>query len=330
VTTLFSRLKRVLKGYVARHDALILAYHSVVSEPLPFSIPQHLDRERFEWQIGYLARHFRCVPLSTLVRELREGRVGKYTVVVTFDDGFRNNFLTAFPILKHYGIPATIFVATRYIGGRSLVWPEALACILTLAKGRVVHIDGQAYPLTTPAEMTRAYKVCTRRFKALRLEAIEAEIQLLREQLHITPQDVEGAPVYPHFRLLDWSDINQMLGSSLVEIGSHTVTHRRLSHLSPGEALRELRDSKDCIERHTGAASHLAYPFGGRPGDFSDAHMAMAKACGYEAAVACSPGPVVPGSEIYALPRVSINANTGKEAFRYLVHGGVSFQHKAR
>ncbi len=327
---LFSRLKRAVKGYVARHDALILTYHSVVAAPLPFPIPQHLDRERFEWQIGYLARHFRCVSLSTLVRELQEGRVGKYTVAVTFDDGFHNNYQVAFPLLKRYWVPATIFVATQYIGGRPLIWPEALASTLALAKERVVSIDGQPYPLATSGEMTQAYKACTRRFKALHLEAIDAEIRALGQQLHISPRDIEDSAVYPQFRLLDWPDIDEMLGSSLVEIGSHTVTHRRLSQLSPDEALRELRDSRDCIEQRTGRVRHLAYPFGGRPGDFTDAHMAMAKECGYEAAVACSPGPVVTGSEIYALPRVSINANTGKEAFRYLLHGGVSFQHKAR
>jgi peptidoglycan/xylan/chitin deacetylase (PgdA/CDA1 family) len=89
--------------------ARILVYHSISDDPLnPFSV----SPADFEEQVRYLAREYNVISLEELVACIRddEGEIPPDSVVLTFDDGFRDNYVRAYPILKRYGVPATIFV----------------------------------------------------------------------------------------------------------------------------------------------------------------------------------------------------------------------------
>lgn len=118
VRTMFARLSS-LSGVAflwqclaARRGVRILAYHGVESPP---SSPFAVSVENFEKQAAYLAENFTVIDLSTLLVWQRGGHVSdKPLVVLTFDDGFKNNLEFAAPILKRFGLPATFFV----IGGK--------------------------------------------------------------------------------------------------------------------------------------------------------------------------------------------------------------------
>ncbi len=96
--------------------------------------------ERFEEQMAYVAQHCRVISLAEAVRELAAGPVTRPGVVLTFDDGYRDNLLHALPVLRRYGLPATIFVTTRFcdqelshprygtnVAGLHLSWEELRA-----------------------------------------------------------------------------------------------------------------------------------------------------------------------------------------------------------
>jgi peptidoglycan/xylan/chitin deacetylase (PgdA/CDA1 family) len=321
---MFSRLKRLIRAHISRHDALILTYHSILPEPLPFPISQHLSAERFAKQIGYLAKNFRCVSLATLVNELNLGAIKPYTVTVTFDDGFRNNYTTAFPILKQYRVPATIFIPTQYIGSTRLLWPEYLACILALSKHATTDILGRSFPLRTPEEKTAAYKALTRSFKAYHPDDIDAEIEHLMQRVGLSREEVEQSSVYSSLRMLDWPEIDELRESRLIEIGSHTISHRRLHQLSTDEALYEIVESRRDLEQKIGKVKWFAYPYGGREDDFTDEHRNMAIQAGYEAIATCMAGTINRDSSVYELPRLTIGANISDEAFDYLLQGGTA------
>ncbi len=115
-----------------------------------------------------------------------------------------------------------------------------------------------------------------------------------------------------------------MAASDLVEIGSHTLLHPRLSRLSCDDARAEIINSKRLLEQHVGPVQFFAYPYGGRPGDFNEEHRAMATAAGYKAICTAMHGTVTPASDRYDLPRVSVSADTSYEEFDYLLHGGAA------
>src|SRR5678815_1522291 len=88
----------------------ILTYHKVSPDPHPFFAPTH--PAVFEQQMQFLATYYRVMPLAELVERSQHGDIPPRSVAVTFDDGYRDNYDFAFPILKKWRIPATIFVAT--------------------------------------------------------------------------------------------------------------------------------------------------------------------------------------------------------------------------
>ncbi|MDD2753541.1 MAG: polysaccharide deacetylase family protein [Candidatus Portnoybacteria bacterium] len=92
----------------------ILMYHSIGDNGAFFTVTP----KEFAWQMAYLNEHdFQVVSLAQLTGKLKRGeKLSDKTVALTFDDGYADNFTSAWPILKKYNFPATIFLATDYIG----------------------------------------------------------------------------------------------------------------------------------------------------------------------------------------------------------------------
>lgn len=105
-----------ISWWASRHYVVpIMTYHHVNNVD-----PKRQDTvspERFEWHMAYLKKHhFNVLPLRALVRIIKQGKpLPRKTVVITLDDGYEDNYQYAFPILKKYGFPATIFVITDVI-----------------------------------------------------------------------------------------------------------------------------------------------------------------------------------------------------------------------
>jgi peptidoglycan/xylan/chitin deacetylase (PgdA/CDA1 family) len=113
-------MKRLMKR-VMRHlrrsnrNAVILMYHQIAkrtSDPWSLSVsPEHFDQ-----QMTYLRKHHQVLPLPELADMVRKRRIYKDVVAITFDDGFQDNFTTAFPILQRHKLPATFFISTNLVG----------------------------------------------------------------------------------------------------------------------------------------------------------------------------------------------------------------------
>jgi peptidoglycan/xylan/chitin deacetylase (PgdA/CDA1 family) len=110
--------------FKARSRARILVYHSISNDPLnPFSV----SPEDFEEQVRFLSREYNVISLEELVACIRneQKEIPTDSVVVTLDDGFRDNYIHAYPILKKYGVPATIFVITDRLESDGAPRPES-------------------------------------------------------------------------------------------------------------------------------------------------------------------------------------------------------------
>lgn len=101
------------------HDGFgILMYHRVAERVPGVEAPtSNVTPERLQQQlVGLLARGYECWPLSKLVAAHRESlAIPQNVFAITFDDGYENNFLNAWPILREWNVPATIFLATKYL-----------------------------------------------------------------------------------------------------------------------------------------------------------------------------------------------------------------------
>jgi peptidoglycan/xylan/chitin deacetylase (PgdA/CDA1 family) len=104
-----------LDAILMRHEAVVVAFHRV-RDDADRSDSLTVDSRTFESYCGFFKRFFNVVPLAELVDTLNGGRAPHRALAITFDDGYRDNFLHAAPILEKLGLPATFFVVSRWIG----------------------------------------------------------------------------------------------------------------------------------------------------------------------------------------------------------------------
>lgn len=316
-------IKRRLRSYLYRHDAVVLTYHSILPEPLPFPIWHNLSTEMFDHHIKILSRDFRCVPVSELMRDLARGRIRPYTVAVTLDDGFRNNLTNALPVLKQYQVPATLFISSGFIGGKSLLWPEWVASILAQSQTQAISFAGQNLTLSSIEDRVAAFRALARIFKQINPADHAKSIELLMNAAKVTRQSVEQGKMFQNFISLTWEEIGFMRESGLFEFGAHTVNHWRLTNLDDEQALRQIVESKLQIEAHLGQVDYFAYPHGG-PDDFNATHRQMAIEAGFKGIFTAMSGTVSSRSNCHAIHRCGIGSDSTLDQFTYLLHGGIA------
>ena len=110
-----------------REHVLILMYHAVIDGSRPWTKWTHLQLEQFEVQLRFVARHYRILPLSEVARAMRDGEeLPPHTAAITFDDGYRNNYDVAWPVLRALDVPATIYLATGFLDSGTPNWPDRI------------------------------------------------------------------------------------------------------------------------------------------------------------------------------------------------------------
>jgi len=255
----------------------ILTFHRVNDDNDPFfpAIPTAV----FAARMAHIARHYRVLAVEELVERARQGTPPRNALALTFDDGYRDNLSHAAPILAQHGLPATVFLATGYIGTPELLWFDRVALAFKLSRRKEVTLPGcEPRQLTTPADRLAGLEVALGWLKSLPDE----------ERRHAVEQLVNGLqPVgrgQPKRVMLTWEEVDALRGLGF-SIGAHTVTHPILSRMTPERAREEIQGSKDAIERTLGVPVRaFAYPNGG-PGDYSATTVRLVQACGFTCAV---------------------------------------------
>ena len=258
----------------------VLLYHRVDAcrDPYSSAIPAHV----FDAQMSYLANNFNVMSLSQLLDRVEQGiGVEPRTLAITFDDGYRDNYTYAHPILEKYNLPATLFVATGYTDTFRRMWNDRIA-------DAIQHTDRGFVTVTLPAE-TLTLRLDSERSKhgtmLLVLEKLKSLPESAKQRVVDDIVQQAGCTKTPGDRLmLNWAELREM-AASIWEIGSHTVEHRILTKTSPAAAERELRTSKEALEEHLQIPiTLLAYP-NGKEDDFSQSVKGLAQSAGYRAAL---------------------------------------------
>ena len=275
----------------------ILGYHKVSPDAHPFFEPLHPDI--FEQQMQFLKSCYTVMSLTELVARAARRDVPERAVAITFDDGYRDNYDYAFPILKKYELPATIFLATGAIGTGEPIWHDRVFDAFRFATvGRAQLLDS-AVPeliLDTPNAVERSLRSTVVHAKSL----YGQERRRLIEDLELKLRPNVSARAAD--RMLTWDQVREMHGAG-IEFGSHTVTHTILSRIPKSEMVRELRDSKAELSERLGTPiSTFAYPNGGTADYNSEAKDAL-RECGYSCAVTCCSGSNYVFSDAFELKR---------------------------
>lgn len=273
---------------------LILGYHRVVDDFASIArreMPSMLTScEMFERHLDVVGRHFKFVTLDEIGEHLASGRpFTEKVAAVTFDDGYRDNYECAFPILKRKGIPAAVFVVTDLIGQPRSQIHDRLYYLVAKAyrtwDDPRREMAGLLNMLGLPASHLLRTRVATsspqHTVSALLPDLSVANVSRVMSAL----EACVGNGFHDVPLALTWPQIEEMHRAGMT-IGSHTRSHISLPAESIDTVLDELENSKRVIEEHIGApVTHFAYP----GGQFTPRDVAALERVGYKYAyTACT------------------------------------------
>jgi peptidoglycan/xylan/chitin deacetylase (PgdA/CDA1 family) len=289
----FAFFKRM---FFSHGDLVILMYHRVLDhadEEEEYSQPGLIvSRQVFDKQISFLAKDYNLLSLENLMELLQNNKpIPKRAVVITFDDGWRDNYLYAYPILKKHKVPATIFLATDFIGAAKIFW--FLQLELLLAEGNL-YPEKLAHILEKVKEENKA-SLSAQDLSLLDIDSIKGDPDKFIERMKqldfeiiqkiIDGMIAEGGLSSEKWRkkrwVLNWDEVIDMNRNN-IDFGSHGCSHQILTSLSLDEVERELVQSRKVIEERIGKKICLfSYP----NGDYNSKIKKLVQKSGYNCAV---------------------------------------------
>lgn len=297
----------------------ILTYHRVIDKgrrKQTNSTAGIIVSERlFDMQMRSLQRHLHPISLDDFQAHVESGKpLPPRSCLVTFDDGWLDNYEIALPILKKHEIPATVFLPTNFISNDRTFWQEEMMKWLTalLRSGRKDSRARLAETLNTgkaPSSLTtwdlRDYVT---NLKSQTYKEIFQKLEDVRSEL-----GQDKAP--PHYdRHMTWAQVLEMQDAG-ISFASHAMSHQILCRLSGAECRRELVSSRAVLEDKLGKSVRaLAYP----NGDHDISVMQQARTAGYAIAFSTHSGLFDRKSNPLSIPRMNIHNNNSRNTALFL------------
>ena len=293
----------VLRLFSPGASAAILMYHSVMENPA-----QHADSlggiihstSEFRAQMELLGRDYHPMGLDQLVKKLNAGQdLPSRSVVITFDDGYTDNYEVAMPILDQLGIPATFYVTVDCLENRKLPWPSRLRFAFRSTK-RSGWIDGsgKAWDLRNPESREQAYLVCCDACCQLAGIAQEDFVTKLEKYFDCRVPDALSS------LMMNYDQVRGLARNGHI-VGSHTMTHPNMAHIKETDAEVELAESKRRLESELKMpVPHFSYPCPALTPHWSERTVSQSRAVGYGSAVTTNGGVVRRGDHPLSLKRI--------------------------
>jgi peptidoglycan/xylan/chitin deacetylase (PgdA/CDA1 family) len=247
-------------------------YHGICQgDPLRFNT-LFIRQQTLETHLRLYKKYFNIVSLDDFYRQ--QFANDRFTICLTFDDGFANNYRYALPLLQQYEIPATFFITGIREAGHDILWNDFLSIITRYGPSRLVY-DNRDY-----------IKNHGRYVSATTGKALADELRLLdfgaKQQLMQSLYRQAGFKNDPaekdYWQQMNEQQIRELAASPGITIGSHGYYHNDLSAISPQLAKEEMIRSKQWLEQVTGKTiKALAFPYGA----YSAAVKEEAKKAGY-------------------------------------------------
>jgi peptidoglycan/xylan/chitin deacetylase (PgdA/CDA1 family) len=309
--------------YLHRTDVVFLMYHGVIRDDEELESTTIVRESEFRRQLKYLKENYECLSIDEALNNCN-GRK-KPGVVVTFDDGYANNYTVALPLLDEFRIPAIVYVTTRNMCERTLLWSDRVW--VAVKRSRVSEID-----LTGISRSLKFYRLhgsgdewqyrvhlLTEDIKRAEPSKREQIVNAVIARLHAASGssfeiDIENTIFTPLTPL----QLKELSSHPLITIGAHSHCHNLLNQIPLAQAKESIIQSKKILKEIIGQKiKHFSYP----NGNLTPEIVQVLKDTGFMSAVTVPPGFFRPGNDQYRIPRVMVGAYMSLELFKAKLTG---------
>lgn len=261
-------------SYRQARGGRIILYHGICKhDHLRFNT-LFLTEAIFERQLKFFSEYFDVVSLADYYKE--GAGENRFRVCLTFDDGFANNYRYVLPLLEKYQLPATFFVTGISATSHDILWNDFLSIVSKYGPASMALKDE---PYQKDAHGRYISKVSGKSLnESLRAAGFAAKAEMMEQLCRDVPfKDIEADRDY--WQQMTGAQIQALAASPYVTIGSHGFYHNDLAAIAPHDAVDELAQSKQYLERIIGSRiDSIAFPYGA----YSDSLVKEAKRLGYE------------------------------------------------
>lgn len=276
-----SRLLRLF-GLLPVNVLIIINYHRIYAGN---TLQTNFDTgvfgpsaEEFDQHMAFLSQHADLLSEEDVVSLAETGApIANRSVLITFDDGYLDNYELALPLLRKYQVPAVFFIPITPIEKSRLGWWDIIAYFVKHTNKEKIFFEGDAIPLRMAEDKERAIRTLLKYMKSAKFEESRDMLTRLSALCEVDfPSVVEQSE-----QLMSWDQIKEIADTDLLSIGSHTVSHRVMATISDEDELNELQESKAFLEQKLGREiKSIGYPVGGYDA-FSDRTKKNARKAGY-------------------------------------------------
>lgn len=217
--------------------------------------------EIFEEHLLFFKKEFHVISVDDMIIMKEQGfPIDKKYAVITFDDGYIDNYLIAYPLLKKHGLTAAFYIATDYVNSPTIPWWDHVGWIIRHSKKKVFKLSNWEEVINISAlSISDAQRVILKILKADDQRSMKEKVAELESVTSCSmSQNSEQLSLF-----VNWEQVIEMSNAGM-HIGSHTMSHQMLSHLNKDEQIFEIRESKKIIEEKIGKiVTSIAYPVGG-------------------------------------------------------------------
>ena len=286
----------LFEGITPKKNIAVLMYHRIIDSNYNFW-KLNVSPESFERHIKYISENYKVLKLDEDWSDIVKADQ-KY-IVITFDDGYVDNYRFALPILEKYHVPATFFVSTDLIDTKEMYWWDELEKIFIIDKyiGEF-EFEGILYSITDSNDSINVCLTIRNRIKNMAPIKRKESMEKLRLALRC------GQPVTSELRCVNTAELARMAKSPYITIGGHTKSHLSMGNIHSKELLcSEMEESLGILEEKTGKKIDVfAYPFGGEE-DRCDTADQIMSACGIKKSMLVKNGNINVSDKMYNLPR---------------------------
>lgn len=310
----YSGLFKIILQVRLRHKAVVLMYHQVISnagQSLTMLPGMFVYKDTFEKHINCLKKNLRIISFPEMIAKIRNGEDISGCCIITFDDGWKDFYEEAFPVLKKFGTKATVFLATGLIDSDSTFWFEETRlnlkdnledCIQMIKKSNLLPgcINSRSYPINIVIDDI------IERMKNIELSKREELINKLREM---------NSYKRSYHSMMRWDDAIDMLSSGLINFGAHTIHHVMLDQVDMDTAEHEIIDSIEVVRTRLNVDEKIfSYP----NGNYNEKIIQILRKNGVDCAVTTKKGYVDNNTNLMLIPRIGMHEDISLTIPRFL------------
>jgi peptidoglycan/xylan/chitin deacetylase (PgdA/CDA1 family) len=281
----------------------IVTFHRVLP---PDQVPDlAVTEDEFRWLVGFFAENFTIYPLAEVTRRWSSGeRPAKPLLAITFDDGQRDNYVYARPILEAAGVRGSFYVPVQAIMNGEPIWHDRLGYAVAH-----LNIINPAEADSISATLGISNDLCRRTMVPKLVERTKTLEPLEREHFLNAVEEAAGGSFRPIWDgMMTWEQLRQLIAEGH-EVGSHSMTHPLLDMLDDASLDYEISGSRRLLEQNTDTPiTTFCYP----NGNFNERVKEAVRRAGYTCAVCTRWGPNSPGADLFELTRCDIQSETSR------------------